>query len=227
MPRHAGPFRAWWSGLAGLGVPFGEAARLGPLVVAQPVAVALDLHLLLADLLADLPLLGHGLGVEADALAGNDPLLDHRLLLAQHHLVLGLGDVRAAGGRLQVGVGDRLALEPCLLALDRHRHLLLLGGDIFAQPDTAAFPLGSADGQLLLGAGYGVVGGRPRHIPADSVAILDVPVGVPGGPGGGVVAGLLAAVGGVVIEAIVAPEFLLLGFRQVPIGIHPWRVLDQ
>ena len=70
--------------------PFGGAARLGPLIVAEPVAVALDLDLLLAGLLADLPLLGHRLGVEPDPLAGHDPLLDHRFLLAQYHLMLGL-----------------------------------------------------------------------------------------------------------------------------------------
>src|SRR5215218_8633694 len=196
--------------------------RLAAVGVAVAVAglVALDLDLLLADLLGDLALVGHGLGVEADPLLGHGPLLHHRLLLAQGDLVLLLGDGRAAGRGIQVGVGDRLALDPDLLALHRHRHLLGLGGDVLAQPGPAPLAGLGPDPQLLLGAGHGVVGGRPRGVPAHG-AVLDVVVDAVAVPVGGV-----GGVAAVVVEAVVAPELLLLGLRQVLVGVDPGGVLD-
>jgi hypothetical protein len=59
--------------------------------------------------------------------------------------VLLLRDLGAAGGGVQVGVGDRLALDPDLLALHRHGHLLGLGGHVLAQPGPAPLPSLGAD----------------------------------------------------------------------------------
>src|SRR5215211_4560227 len=177
--------------------------------------VAFDLDLLFAEVLGDLTLVGHGLGVEADPLFGHGPLVDHDLLLAQGELVLLLGDLGAAGGRSQVGVGDRLALDPDLLALYRHGDRLGLGGHVLAQPGPAPLALGGADPQLLLRAGHGLVGGRPRDIPADGVAVLvglgPAGVGLAGRPGGRVPA---------VLPAVVAPELLLLLLGQVAVRVH-------
>src|SRR5215217_3037022 len=190
----------------GMGAPPKEASGSLPrcirsaAVVAEPVLVALDLDLLLADLLGHLTLVGHGLGVKADPLLGNGPLADHDLLLAQGDLVLLLGDVGAAGGRVQVGVGDRLALDPDLLAGHRHRHLLGLGGDVLAEPGPAALAGLGSDLELLLGAGHGVVAG----------------------------AGGQAAVGAVlaVVEAVVAVQLGLVVLGQLAVGLHGGRVLD-
>src|SRR5215213_5310596 len=137
---------------------------------ARPIVV-LDFDLLLADLLGHPLLAGHGVLVEPDPLSGHDPLLDHRLLLAQDHLVLLLRDVRTGGGGVAVGVGDRLALHPHPLPLDRDGLLDLLGGDVFAQPDPAPLSLGGADPQLLLGAGHGVIGRRPRGVPSHRTTV--------------------------------------------------------
>src|SRR5215211_6965213 len=138
--------------------PLSTPATLVP--PARPVFV-LDLDLLRADLLGHPLLIGQGVLVEPDPLPGHDPLLDHRLLLPQHHLVLGLGELRPRGGRVAVGGGDRLALHPHLFPLDRNGLLDLLGGDVLAQPDPTPLPLGGADPQLLLRAGHGIIGGRP------------------------------------------------------------------
>src|SRR5215211_2256172 len=171
--------------------------------------VAFDLDLLFAEVLGDLTLVGHGLGVEADPLFGHGPLVDHDLLLAQGELVLLLGDLGAAGGRSQVGVGDRLALDPDLLALYRHGDRLGLGGHVLAQPGPAPLALGGADPQLLLRAGHGLIGGRPGQVPADGVGV---------GPGGPIPAA--------VVQAVVAPQRLLLLFGQVAVGVHGGGVLD-
>src|SRR5215212_840904 len=194
--------------------------RLAAVGVAVAVAglVALDLDLLLADVLADLALVGHGLGVEADPLLGHGPLVDHDLLLAQGNLVLLLGDGRAAGGGVQVGVGDRLALDPDLLAPHRHRYLLGLGGDVLAEPGPAALAGLGPDLELLLRAGHGVVGGGAGDVPADGVVAV---------VGGGVPVGVDVPGGGAVLEAVVAPELLLLLLGQVAVRVHVGGVLDQ
>src|SRR5829696_4039823 len=163
---------------------------------ARPIVV-LDLDLLLADLLGHPLLVGYGVLVEPDPLPGHDPLLHHRLLLPQDHLVLFLGELRTGGGGVQVGVGDRLALHPHLFPLDRDGLLDLLGGDVLAQPDPTPLPLGGADPQLLLRAGHGVIGRRPRGVPPNRTTAGRVPPG-----------------GAVVVEAIVAPQLTLLGLRQ-------------
>src|SRR5215217_9463935 len=187
-------------------------------VVVAVVLVAVDLDLLLVDLLGHLALVGHGLGVKPDPLAGHGPLADHDLLLAQGDLVLLLGDVRPAGGRVQVGVGDRLALDPDLLAGHRHRHLLGLGGHVLAEPGPAALAGLGPDLELLLGAGHGVVGGGAGDVPADGVVAV---------VGGGVPVGVDVPGGGAVLEAVVAPELLLLLLGQVAVRVHVGGVLDQ
>src|SRR5829696_3128307 len=155
--------------------------------------LVLDLDLLLADLLGHPLLVGHGVLVQPDPLPGHDPLLDHRLLLTEDHLMLSLRDLRARGGRVAVGVGDRLTLNPHPLPLDRNGLLHLLGGDVLAQPDPAPLPLGGADPQLLLGAGHSIVSRWPGGVPSHRVSAA-------GAPGGAVV-----------VEAVVAPQLPLLG----------------
>src|ERR671921_106492 len=79
-----------------------------------------------------LRLVGHGLLLHAHPLLGHGPLLDHRLLLVQHDLVLLLGDLRPLEGLVDVPVGDRLALEAELPALHREPPRPPLGGPVAA-----------------------------------------------------------------------------------------------
>src|SRR4051794_3547956 len=127
-------------------------------------AVAVRVDLLLAHLFGDLLLLGHRLGVEAHALHRHGLLLHHGALLVQHDLVLLLGDRRAVKRLAAVGVRDRLALDPDLLALHRDGDRLLLGDDVLAQARATALAGLGAHMQLLLGAGHGVVRGRPGGV---------------------------------------------------------------
>src|SRR5215210_7510163 len=84
-------------------------------VAASRLGAAVDVDLLLADIVADLLLVGHGLLVEPDALDRDGFLLDDRALLGENDLVLLLGDLRAGQRRVAVGVGDRLPLDADLL----------------------------------------------------------------------------------------------------------------
>src|SRR4029450_5350121 len=113
---------------------------------------------------------------------------DHDLLLTQGDLVLLLRNARPTGGRTQVGVGDRLTLDPDLLTLHRHRDRLGLGGHVLAQPGPASLAGLGPDPQLLLGAGHGLVGGRPRGVPAHAGTVIGP------GPAGVGVAGVAVAV---------------------------------
>src|SRR3954452_11053645 len=107
----------------------GEPARAGspPRLVLPALFRAVDLDLLLGDGVGDLALLLDGVLVQAHALLGHRALLDHGLLGVEGDLVLLLGDRRAVGRAVDVGVGDRLALDANLLALHRHRGLHLVG----------------------------------------------------------------------------------------------------
>src|SRR5215204_1667904 len=198
---------------------------LAPVLTAELLLVAVDLDLLLAEVLGDLALLGHGLGVQADPLFGHGPLADHDLLLVEGDLVLLFGDGRAAGGSVQVGVGDRLALDPDLVALHGHGDGLGLGGHVLAQPGPAGLAGLGPDPQLLLGAGHGLVGGRPRGVPADRTVLdvvidaVAVPVALPGGRTG--VGAVLA-----VVQAVVAVQLGLLVLGQLPVGGHAGGVFD-
>jgi hypothetical protein len=78
-------------------------------------ARVVDVDLLLADRLGDLLLAGDRVLGQTHTLFGNDALLNYKLLLVQHDLVLFLGDLRARRRPVAVGVGDRLALEANLL----------------------------------------------------------------------------------------------------------------
>ena len=52
-------------------------------------------------------------------------------------LVILVGDRRAVRGVIDVGIGDRLALDADLFALHRDGDRLLLGDDVLAQPGAA------------------------------------------------------------------------------------------
>src|SRR5690606_36608754 len=122
---------------------------------------------LLADLAGHRLLLGDLLGAEPHALHRRRLLLDHRALLMQRDLVLLLGDGRTAGRRVAVGLGDRLALDPDLLAADRHGDLLLLGHDVLAEPSPTGLAPLLPSPQLLLRTRHGVVRRRPGGVVAD------------------------------------------------------------
>src|SRR4051812_27152998 len=107
------------------------AAALAKLEAALGVAVGLDL--LLAEVLADGLLVGVDVLVEANALLGDGALLDDRLLGVERDLVLLLGDLRAVERLVDVPVGDRLALDADLLALDGDGLRHVLGRDVLAQ----------------------------------------------------------------------------------------------
>src|SRR3712207_3886889 len=79
------------------------------------------------------PISGLDVLLDADALLRDRALLRHDLLLVEHDLVLLVGDRGALGGRADVGVGDRLALEPDLLAPHRHGLGDLVLDDVLAQ----------------------------------------------------------------------------------------------
>src|SRR3954453_6050878 len=66
----------------------------------------------LADLGLDRHVLGHRLGLEADALLGHHPLFDNRFLGMQHHFVVARPPLRAAERLVPVGLGDRFADDP-------------------------------------------------------------------------------------------------------------------
>jgi hypothetical protein len=89
----------------------------------------------------------------------------------------------------------------------------------------AALALGDADLQLLLGAGHGVVGGGTGGVAADG-GVLDLIVDAVAVPVGsvGVSRGLVFAA---IVEAVVGPQLLLLGLRQVLVRGRPGGVLDQ
>src|SRR3954454_8669755 len=149
----------------------GAAAVRTSSVAARGLGAGVDVDLLLADIVADRLLVGHRLLVEADPLDRHGLLGDDRPLLAEGHLVLLLGDVRAGQRGVAVALGDRLALHPDLLAGDRDGDRLLLGGDVLAQPGPARRdPLG-ADVELLLGAGHGLVGRGAGGVVADRLAL--------------------------------------------------------
>src|SRR3954464_8031129 len=141
-------------------------------------AVVVDLELLLAYGLGDHALVGADVLVEPHALLGHDALLGDGLLLVEHDLVLLFGDLGAVGGGVDVGVGDRLALDADLLAADRHGLGDLVLDDVLAQSHAAALALGRADAQLLLGARHRIVGGRTGDVTPDGAAGVAVAVAV-------------------------------------------------
>jgi hypothetical protein len=148
--------------------------------------------------------------------------------------VLRLRELRAGQGVVAVRVGDRLALQPDLLAGDRHGDGLLLGDDVLAQPRAARLPPLRPDPEALLRQGHRVVAGvappgrrgvvgrragarRRVVVPVPVLAPARVRAGAPGRPAGaGVVVG----------EPVVHVQPLLLVLRQVAVDVHPWRVLD-
>src|SRR5215204_4533482 len=133
-------------------------SRVGPSPSPLPIRL-LDLDLLLADRLGDMLLIADDLLADPHALLGHDPLVDHRLLLAQ---LDGPLVRRHLGIPVAFAGSDRLALDAQLLPLDRDGPVLLLGDDPLADAGLAAWHLLGVDLQLLLGAGQGLLaGGRP------------------------------------------------------------------
>src|SRR3954453_3522462 len=206
----------------------GAAARgaAGPAGVEGPPGGALGLDLLLADLLADGLLVGVDVLVEADALLGDGALLDDRLLGVERDLVLLLGDGRAVERLVDVRVGDRLALDADLLALDRHAVGHVLGRDVLAQAGAAGLAALRPDGELLLGARHRVVGRRAGRVAADRAGRVAVAVEVTvAGEVARVAAvgrlGAILGVGGplvVVAAAVVRVQPALLLGRRLAVG---------
>src|SRR4051794_35872597 len=126
-----------------------------------------DVDLLLANGLVDLALLGLDVLVEADALLGHDALLGDDLFAVQCHLMLFLGDRGPRGGVTDIGVGDRLALDPDLLAPHGHRLRDLVLDDVLLQAHATRLAFRGAHAQFLLGARDGTVGLRAADIVAD------------------------------------------------------------
>src|SRR3954464_8017273 len=147
----------------GAGRCAGPASASGPDGRLAAIALAVDLDLLLGHGVGDLALLLHGVLVEAHALLRHGALLHDGVLGVGRVLVLLLGDRGAVGRVVDVGVGDRLALDADLLALRRHRRLHLVGDDVLAQAGAARLTLRLADVKLLLGARHRVVRGRARR----------------------------------------------------------------
>src|SRR3954451_25237873 len=214
-------------------------ARLPPRSVLAALLGAVDLDLLLGDRVGHLALLLDGLLVQAHALLRDGALLHDGLLGVERDLVLLLGDRRAVGGLVDVGVGDRLALDADLLALHRHRRLHLVGDDVLAQAGAARLALRLADVELLLGARHGVVRGRARRVAAHgalrALGALGVEVGA--APGARVVIRAAGAAGAAlgepragarlaVAEPVVLIQPLLLGLRELTVGVDVGRVLD-
>jgi hypothetical protein len=92
-------------------------------------------------------------------LLGYRSLLGRHLFVVKGDLVRLLGDLWPGGRRVDVGVGDRLALDAHLFTLHRHRLLHVLGDHILAKPGAATLAAGLTDSQLLL-AGHRLIGGR-------------------------------------------------------------------
>src|SRR5215204_3224105 len=133
----------------------------------------------------------------------------------------------AAGGGIAVGVGDRLALDPDLLALHGHGDLLGLGGHVLAQPGPAAFAGLGADPQLLLRPGHRLIDastGRVVAGPAPAGGYADGPVDLLGVR---LALGRRARLAGAVVQAVVAPQLLLFSLGQMLVGLDAWGILDQ
>src|SRR5215208_4645665 len=168
-----------------------------------PVDVALGLDALLADLLRDGLLVGLNVLLESHALLRHRALLDDRLLLVQHNLVLFVGDVRAGCCSIDVVVSDRLAFDPRLLAADRDGLLNLLGLDPLAKPRPAGLLACGADADLLLGPRHRVVSGRA---PALAKAAVRAPTAI--------------------AHAVVRVQPLFLWLRELFVWVDARRVLD-
>src|SRR3712207_6254878 len=200
-------------------VPFSrEAAMSAAVAVDAALAgdVALGLDPLLADLPAHLGLLGDLIALEADALLGHRALLDDRLLGVERDLVLLLGDVAAGQRGVAVGVRDRLALDPDLLAGDGDGLGDVLGDDVLAQPGPADLLGAGADVEPLLRAGHGVVGRRAGGVVADGAGRAGHRVGLRAGVHAALHAG---------VHAVVAVELQLLLRGEVPVGVDLRGVL--
>src|SRR3954447_24500636 len=217
-------------------------ATPGPCSAAAGVVDPVDLDLLLAQALVHLGVLGDGLLVQADALDRHGLLLHDRALGMQRDLVLFLADRGAVEGTVDVGVGDGLALDPDLLAGDRHGLGHVLGDDVLPQTSAADLLRAGAHVEALLGPGHGVIGRGARgvvaHRPVADVVVHAVPVAVPARarvgqagrpPGVGdiavPVAAVPVAVAGTGAQFVVAVELRLLLRREVAVGVDPRGVL--
>src|SRR3954452_6943497 len=213
----------------GAGTRAGPASASGPDGRLAAIALAVDLDLLLGHGVGDLALLLDGVLVEAHALLGHRALLHDWLRGVQRDLVLLLGDRGAVGRVVDVGVADRLALDADLLALHGHRRLHLVGDDVLAQAGAAGLALGLADLELLLGARHGVVrGGAGRVMPDRALgAAVRLDVAVVVGAAGAALGQPGAGARLAVVQPVVLVERLLLGLRELTVGIDVGGVLDM
>src|SRR4051794_23354656 len=194
--------------------PWIDAGGLAVLLV--DVDVAVDLDPLLADVGRDGLLRLHRVLPEPDPLDRNGFGGHDGSLLAEDDLVLLLGQRRAVHRLADVAVGDRLTLDPDLLAGHRDGHLLLLADDVLSQPRAACLdPLGRGP-HALLRAGHRVVSRRPGRV---STLVGRA------SPRSGGVAGLTER--RPLPQPVMPVQGRLLGLAQVAgIGVHGWRVLD-
>ena len=127
---------------------------------------------------------------------------------------------RAAGGGVDVGVRDRLALDADLLALDGHRLGDLVLDHVLAQAGAAGLPLGRADAQLLLGARHRVVGRRAGRVAADGAGRV---VRRPASRRDRRARSVRRRVA--VADPVVAVQLVLLGAGELAVRVHLRRVL--
>jgi hypothetical protein len=119
-----------------------------------------------------------------------------------------------------VGVGDRLALDPDFLAAHGDGLGDLVLDDVLAQPGTAGLALRGADAQLLLGARHRVVRGGAGGVVADRLAVrVDPGAGAALGQPG--IRARLA-----VVEPVVLIQRRLVLLGELAVGVHVRSVLD-
>src|SRR4029079_19436335 len=168
--------------------------------------------------------------LEPHALLGDGALVGNDVLLAEHHFVLILGDVRAIERGVAIAIGDGFPLDADLFAADGHGLGDLVLDDVLLEPDAAGLAFGRADAQLRLRDGHRIVGVRPAGIAIRAAAVVSRRVGVGGHAGTGARPGVQddGAFGVVaVLTAVVVVQGLFLVARELPVRVDARGVLDR
>src|SRR4051812_28166373 len=218
MTGRGGRSSRWGGGLAGdAGVGAADAVgALGGLAVGVE-----DVDLLFADGFGDLALLGLDVLLEADALLGHDALVGDDLFLVQGDLVLFLGDRRPGRRVSEVGLGDRLALDPDFLAANGNRVGDLVFDDVLLQAHAARLALAGADAQLLLRTRDRGVGLGAADVVAD-----DAPRALRGALARGALGQAAVRARLAVLQAVVAVQLRLLLLGELAVGVGVRRVFN-